>query len=96
MLVESGHRLRVYVPYGKDWYAYSMRRLHENPKLAGYIAKGVFRPTARPMLKLAPPAGKASTAGDIRGGSAGAQSDAHNDGALDGPIHGPSLRKFPP
>lgn len=58
MLVESGHRLRVYVPYGKDWYAYSMRRLHENPKLAGYIAKGVFRPTARPMLKLAPPAGR--------------------------------------
>ncbi len=64
MLVEAGHRMRVYVPYGKDWYAYSMRRLHENPKMAGYIAKGVFRPTRRrqgqprPAARAAPPAGQ--------------------------------------
>jgi proline dehydrogenase len=37
-LVRSGHRLRVYVPYGEQWYAYSLRRLQENPKVAGYIA----------------------------------------------------------
>ena len=37
-LVEEGHRLRIYVPYGAHWYAYSMRRLQENPKIAGYIA----------------------------------------------------------
>jgi proline dehydrogenase len=37
-LVEEGHRLRIYVPYGDEWYAYSLRRLQENPKIAGYIA----------------------------------------------------------
>jgi proline dehydrogenase len=37
-LVEEGHRLRIYVPYGEQWYAYSLRRLQENPKIAGYIA----------------------------------------------------------
>jgi proline dehydrogenase len=37
-LVREGHRLRVYVPFGKYWYSYSMRRLQENPKIAGYIA----------------------------------------------------------
>src|SRR5262245_9633152 len=33
----EGHRLRVYVPYGPEWYAYSLRRLKENPQIAGYI-----------------------------------------------------------
>jgi proline dehydrogenase len=37
-LVADGHRLRTYVPYGTQWYEYSMRRLQENPKIAGYIA----------------------------------------------------------
>src|SRR6185503_1328106 len=37
-LVADGHRLRVYVPYGTHWYEYSIRRLQENPKIAGYIA----------------------------------------------------------
>jgi proline dehydrogenase len=37
-LVREGHRLRVYVPFGEQWYAYSLRRLQENPKVAGYIA----------------------------------------------------------
>jgi proline dehydrogenase len=37
-LVAAGHRLRVYVPYGTHWYEYSLRRLQENPKLAGYVA----------------------------------------------------------
>jgi len=46
-LVESGHRLRIYVPYGRQWYEYSLRRLQENPKIAGYVAgdlgRSVFR-----------------------------------------------------
>ena len=37
-LVSEGHRLRIYVPFGRHWYAYSLRRLQENPKIAGYIA----------------------------------------------------------
>jgi proline dehydrogenase len=37
-LVAEGHRLRIYVPFGRQWYAYSMRRLQENPRLAGHIA----------------------------------------------------------
>jgi proline dehydrogenase len=37
-LVAEGHRLRIYVPFGEEWYAYSLRRLQENPKIAGYIA----------------------------------------------------------
>jgi proline dehydrogenase len=42
ILVEAGHKLRVYVPFGEDWYEYSSRRLKENPKIAGYVAKDVF------------------------------------------------------
>jgi proline dehydrogenase len=37
-LVRDGHRVRVYVPYGTHWYEYSVRRLQENPKIAGYVA----------------------------------------------------------
>jgi proline dehydrogenase len=38
-LVADGHRLRVYVPYGEQWYEYSLRRLQENPAMAGTIAR---------------------------------------------------------
>jgi proline dehydrogenase len=37
-LVRGGHRLRIYTPFGRQWYAYSLRRLQENPRIAGYIA----------------------------------------------------------
>jgi len=37
-LVREGRRLRIYVPFGRAWYEYSLRRLQENPKIAGYIA----------------------------------------------------------
>jgi proline dehydrogenase len=38
-LVAAGHRLRVYVPFGEQWYQYSLRRLQENPAMAGTIAR---------------------------------------------------------
>jgi proline dehydrogenase len=38
-LVRSGHALRVYVPFGEHWYQYSLRRLQENPAMAGTIAR---------------------------------------------------------
>jgi proline dehydrogenase len=37
-LVREGHTVRIYVPYGRKWYEYSLRRLQENPKIAGYVA----------------------------------------------------------
>lgn len=42
ILVNAGHKLRIYVPFGEDWYEYSTRRLKENPKIAGYVAKDVL------------------------------------------------------
>ena len=45
--VRDGHTVRVYVPYGQKWYEYSLRRLQENPKIAGYVARdtlGRLRP----------------------------------------------------
>jgi proline dehydrogenase len=41
-LVAAGHPVRIYVPYGHQWYEYSLRRLQENPKVAGYVAKDVI------------------------------------------------------
>ena len=41
-LVAAGHRLRVYVPYGEAWEAYSLRRLKENPAIAGHVLKGLL------------------------------------------------------
>jgi proline dehydrogenase len=43
IIVSSGHRLRIYVPFGKHWHAYSMRRLKENPRIASYIIKHIFK-----------------------------------------------------
>ncbi len=39
----AGHHLRVYIPFGRDWYAYSVRRLKENPRLAGYVLRSMFK-----------------------------------------------------
>ncbi len=41
-IVDDGHRMRVYVPYGEQWFAYSTRRLKENPKMAYQIIKALF------------------------------------------------------
>lgn len=41
-IVAKGHTMRVYVPFGKDWFGYSTRRLKENPKIASHIIKALF------------------------------------------------------
>jgi proline dehydrogenase len=38
----DGYKIRIYVPFGKDWYKYSIRRLQENPEIAGHIFKNIF------------------------------------------------------
>lgn len=40
--LSEGHPLRIYVPFGADWYGYSVRRLKENPSIAGHIVKAMF------------------------------------------------------
>ncbi|MBO8172879.1 MAG: proline dehydrogenase [Bacillaceae bacterium] len=42
-LAREGYRMRVYVPYGKDWYGYFMRRLAERPANVGFVLKGMLR-----------------------------------------------------
>ncbi len=41
-IVAAGHPLRVYVPFGDAWYDYSMRRLRENPRIAGHVFRAMF------------------------------------------------------
>jgi proline dehydrogenase len=41
-IVGKGHTMRVYVPFGKEWFGYSTRRLKENPKMASHIIKALF------------------------------------------------------
>lgn len=41
-LRDAGYPVRIYVPFGDEWYAYSVRRLRENPQLAGAIVRGLF------------------------------------------------------
>lgn len=42
ILLERGHKLRVYVPYGRDWYPYSIRRLRENPEVAKHVIRATL------------------------------------------------------
>lgn len=39
---DAGHRVRVYVPFGVKWHAYSVRRLRENPAIVGYVLRSIF------------------------------------------------------
>jgi len=43
-IVGDGHRLRVYVPFGRYWYAYSIRRFKENPQMVRYVIHALFFP----------------------------------------------------
>jgi len=42
-LLAQNYNVRVYVPYGEDWYKYSMRRLKENPNISKYILNNLFK-----------------------------------------------------
>ncbi|HYU36139.1 MAG TPA: proline dehydrogenase family protein [Thermoanaerobaculia bacterium] len=42
LLITGGHRLRVYVPYGRDWHPYSIRRLRENPEVARHVLRAML------------------------------------------------------
>ncbi len=41
-IADSGHPMRVYIPYGKDWFNYSTRRLKENPRIMSHLIKALF------------------------------------------------------
>lgn len=41
-LIADGFKMRIYVPFGEDWYGYSTRRLKENPQIASHVAKAVL------------------------------------------------------
>ncbi|MFO7659214.1 MAG: proline dehydrogenase family protein, partial [Bacteroidales bacterium] len=41
-ITDKGFKMRVYVPFGKDWFNYSTRRLQENPKMVSHIVKALF------------------------------------------------------
>ena len=41
-IVADGHKLRVYVPFGQHWYAYSIRRFKENPQIILYVLQALF------------------------------------------------------
>ena len=42
-LRDAGYKVRIYVPFGPDWFDYSIRRLKENPDIAGYVIKNMFK-----------------------------------------------------
>ena len=46
-LVKEGYRVRVYVPFGKQWYPYFMRRLGERPANIGFVLRGILSDTSR-------------------------------------------------
>ena len=43
-LVKDGYRLRIYIPYGRDWFPYFMRRLAERPANLAFFARNFLRP----------------------------------------------------
>ena len=42
IIVNDGHKMRVYVPFGKEWYPYCVRRIKENPRIAYYALRSIF------------------------------------------------------
>ena len=41
--VSNNYKTRIYIPFGPDWYDYSIRRIKENPKIATYVINNLFR-----------------------------------------------------
>lgn len=56
-LLERGYKVRVYVPFGEDWFDYSIRRLRENPRILGYVIRNLFRRRKRVPSRKKTPAG---------------------------------------
>jgi proline dehydrogenase len=42
-LVSAGYRMRVYVPFGRQWFPYFMRRLGERPANIGFVLRGILK-----------------------------------------------------
>ena len=42
IIVNDGHKMRVYVPFGKEWYPYCVRRIKENPRIAYYALRSIL------------------------------------------------------
>ena len=42
-IVNSGHRMRIYIPFGREWFGYCTRRIKENPKIGSMVVKALFR-----------------------------------------------------
>ena len=40
---KNNYNVRIYVPYGKQWYEYSIRRIKENPNILMYVLKNLFK-----------------------------------------------------
>jgi proline dehydrogenase len=61
---DAGHPVRIYVPYGEDWHAYSMRRLTRNPQIARHVIAALLRlPRRAPHARAQPPSGADSSSG---------------------------------
>jgi proline dehydrogenase len=54
LILARGHRLRLYVPYGAHWYAYCVRRLKENPRIARHVLTNLVRRSSGPWLPSRP------------------------------------------
>ncbi len=44
--MRAGHKVRLYVPFGEHWYGYCTRRFKENPEIAGYVFRALFKRNA--------------------------------------------------
>src|SRR3954471_3341308 len=42
MLVKAGYRVRIYIPFGREWFPYFMRRLGERPANVMFVLRGIF------------------------------------------------------
>ncbi len=51
-LVKEGYKMRVYVPYGNDWYGYFMRRLAERPTNVAFVLKGMVKKITKEKILL--------------------------------------------
>ena len=41
-IIIKKYKVRIYVPFGEDWYEYSIRRIKENPNISKYVIKNMF------------------------------------------------------